>query len=113
MAKRKTNSRIKKVQKQVLDLRKVNPRGRLDVLAFNAVERFVQSVPELRPIVEEHKEVIQAACNHHLGPNVVGFDLVALMEAAQPFMPLLGSIAQSVLSKYQQRSGEPKPGVAA
>lgn len=114
MAKRKTNPRRKKQLVETLDLRKVNPRGRLDVLALNAIERFAPA--EIRPIVEQNREVIHATLNHNLGPHVVGFDLVGWVEAAQPYLPLLGQVVQSVVSKYQQNkvSSSDKPsGVAA
>lgn len=102
MTKRK-NTRKAKKKVQALDLRKVNPQGRLDVLVLNAIEHFTQRVPELRPIVDEKREVIYASLNHNLGPHVIGFDLAGFIDAAQPYLPLLGRIAQSVISNYQQK----------
>lgn len=101
MTKRK-NTRKAKKKVQALDLHKVNPQGRLDVLALNAIEHFAQRVPELRPIVDEKREVIHASLNHNLGPHVIGFDLAKFLETAQPYLPLLGRIANSVVNNYRQ-----------
>jgi len=87
-----------------LDLYKVNPRGRVDVLAVQVLDKLAQSrAPQLIPLIAEKKEVIHAAINSQLGPHAIGFDLVELMKQAEPFLPLLGAIALSVINNYNGR----------
>lgn len=90
-----------KKQNKVFDLRTVNPSGRLDVLAANAIEYFAQArVPELAPIVEERREAIHMSLNELCGPHALGVDLKGLIEQAQPYVPLLGMIAGQVVARY-------------
>jgi len=98
MAKKKSNPRVGKVEP--LDLRKVNPSGRIDVLAASAIERFASNIPELLPIVNDKRGVIHAALNEKLGPHVMGFDLVGVVKDVGPYLPLLEMVARSVYLNY-------------
>jgi|SRR6185437_1164621 len=99
---RKTKPRGKKKEAQLLDLRAVDPRGRLDVLALNIVEYYANKIPELRPIVQERKEVIHATLNSQLGPHVIGSGIVDFLQQVEPYAPLIGVIAQSAYNTYKK-----------
>lgn len=92
-----------------IDLTRENPSGRVDVLAANLIDRFAQHVPELRPIVNERKRAIHERLTELCGPSVV--DLREVVQAAQPYMPLLSGIASRVWADYQakQRQESVKP----
>jgi hypothetical protein len=96
------------VNKKQPDLRNRNPRGRVDVLCANLIERFAQQAPELQPIVNEHREVIHKNLNRQLGPRALrealGVDVRELVTQAEPYLPLLsrvidGAIAQAKMGK--------------
>ena len=105
---RKPLSRARKTRKSsqgkpTLDLSKVNPSGRLDVLAAKTLERFAQSrAPQLVPVIEEHKGVIHAELNERLGPHAIGVDLVGLMDVVRPYMPVLEEVAMGLITRYMQ-----------
>lgn len=101
-----------------IDLTRENPSGRVDVLAANLIDRFAQHVPELRPIVDERKGAIHERLTELCGPSVVDFREV--VQAAQPYMPLLSGIASRVWADYQAKqkqaevsSAKPNGGNAA
>jgi hypothetical protein len=102
MTKRKHNTKRssdKRVARPPLDLAKVNPHGRLDVLAANVIERFAQSrAPELLPILEKKRSVIHAALNSQLGPHAIGIDVPALIEKLTPYAPLMWAVVQNAMN---------------
>lgn len=81
------------------DLGKVNPRGRVDVLAANALDRFTSRVPELEPLLAQNREVIHATLNESLGPHVTG-ELAELVLQAEPHFPLIKFFAGKVIEGY-------------
>lgn len=91
------------------DLRTVPPRGRVDVLAANAIERLACGVPELQPLLSQHREAIHASINSQLGPHALGVDIPALMKAVEPFMPFALLLAQKVFETYKQGRVEQQP----
>lgn len=82
------------------DLGTVNPCGRVDVLAVKSLDHLALRVPELKPIIDQHREVIHAGLNERLGPHAFGVDIPALVKQAEPFFPVLGMIASQVIGQY-------------
>lgn len=88
-----------------LDLSKVDPKGRLDVLVANSIERLVtMRAPGLLPVLTEQKGVIHSAINSQLGPHVLGVDIVGFLNQLKPFAPLIGAIAQSALNNLRDNA---------
>lgn len=109
MNNRRDGNKPKGEQKEVeqnsvpFDLRKVNPSGRVDVLAANLIERLAQThVPDLVPVLEQRREVIHATLNENFGPHAFGFDLQGLIKEAQPYVPIMKMIAGQILANYAQ-----------
>jgi hypothetical protein len=101
----------KSSQAEPLDLCKVNPRGRVDVLAAQALDKLAQSrVPQLIPLIAEKKGVIHAVINSQLGPHAIGFDLVGLMDDVSPYIPVLEELARGLIARYMAARGEQAPG---
>lgn len=84
------------------DLGMVNPCGRVDVLAAKSLDHLAMRVPELKPIIDQHREVIHAGLNERLGPHAFGVDIPALVKQAEPFFPVLGMIASQVIGQYMR-----------
>jgi hypothetical protein len=91
-----------------LDLRTVNPQGRVDVLAAKVIEQFaVTRAPELRPLLEQQRGVIHAAINEQFGPHVI--DLSNVVKVVEPFLPLLGAIFAAAVARVSSSDEQTKP----
>jgi hypothetical protein len=94
------------------DLSKVDPKGRLDVLVANSIERLVaMRAPGLLPVLTEQKGVIHSAINSQLGPHALGVDVIGFLDQLKPFAPLIGAIAQSALNNLRDNAQATKPPV--
>ena len=75
----------------VIDLRQVDPHGRLDVMAASLIDRLAnKNMPELVPVIDSKREVIHAFLNERLGPHAIGFDIPNAIDVVKPFLPLAG-----------------------
>jgi len=86
------------VETQPFNLRTVkNMTGRVDCLAANLIERVAETyVPELQPLLSQHKEAIHMTLNEQLGPHVI--DLRETVEMVAPFMPLIGFAVRQLIA---------------
>ena len=111
MARKKHNSK-RSSDKRVavrppLDLAKVNPHGRLDVLAMRTIERFTQlRAPQLLPILEKNKEVISAALNENLGPHAIGIDVPSLIDQLTSYAPLMMAVVRGALDNMKAQAAQ-------
>jgi hypothetical protein len=96
-------------ERKQLDLRNSNPRGRVDVLCANVIERFAEQTPELFPLVNEHREVIHRNLRKQLGPRAlrrsIGVDTRELVKQAEPYLPILNSIFNAVVEHSKPVAG--------
>ena len=109
MPTKRTKRASKKQVVAPLDLRAVNPHGRVDVLAASLIEKFADTrIPELKALIEEKREVIHAALNERLGPHKIPVEWV---DRVSPFMPLIIAAGVGIIEQYQQLSlsGKPAP----
>lgn len=91
----------------VIDLAKQDSCGRVDVLAARLLDEFAEHVVEVRPIIDEQREVIHARLNELAGPHVV--DLSDVAKTVRPYLPLIGGLASRALSEYRKSREQTKP----
>lgn len=80
------------------DLGTVNPCGRVDVLAAKSLDHLALRVPELKPIIDQHREVIHKNIAKHLSPDSLGIDLV-------PYLPLLEAATVRLINIAVEKRG--------
>ena len=88
-----------------LNLSTVNPSGRLDCLAASLIHQIVsERVPELKPLLEQQREMVHASINSVLGPHVFDPEVV---RTVAPLIPLGWRMLQAVRPVKAEGVDEP------
>lgn len=71
----------------MIDLGKVDMRGRVDALAARVLDKATESIPELKPFVDEHRKEIHARLNELAGPHRI--DMRPILDHVDNFRKIL------------------------